>query len=257
MSGFSKKEKIGRNVAEQLANQIESMEKRTKRPQKYMAYLQSGANTYGDLGYLAGIFSQVVTHPKVVSVSIGTRSDCIDEVKLDLIESIFAGYDVWIELGVQSAHDITLNKVNRNHMFSDTARAINLIKKRGFFVCAHLILGLPGENERMMHQSVQAMNEFGVHGVKFHPLSITKGAALETDWKNDDIRLFDRHEYTDLVIELMEHLSPEITIQRLIGGGRPEVHLAPEWALRPAGSFQLISAKMKRRNTWQGKKYSR
>jgi len=255
-AGFATGPLARQSVKEQLLSQIETMEKRAKTPQLYMSYLQSGTNTYGPDHALNKVYEQAVDHPKVVAVAIGTRPDWIDNQKLHIIEAAFKGKDIWIELGVQTSNEISLKKLNRNHTFSDSAKAINLIKKRGFFVCAHLILGLPGEKRKQMYETIGAMNAFGVDGVKFHPLSITKGAPLEKIWRKGLFPVFERIDYVELVADLLERLSCKIVIQRLVGGGRPEVHLAPNWVLAPAEIVQHIERVMENRGSSQGDRFS-
>ena len=250
-AGFTEETVRDMPVKKQLLEQIEWMEKRTKKPQKYMAYLQSGTNTYGDLKILKTVYQQTVAHEKVVAVAIGTRPDFISEDILTLIEEIFIGKDVWIELGVQTCNEKTLESINRNHTFEDTKRAIEQIKNIGFFVCAHLILGLPGENKEDVFDNIQMMNELKIEGVKLHPLSIVRNSRLE---KLQPV-LFKRAEYVALVADVIERLSPDIIIQRLVGGGRPEIHLAPDWVMVPAKVIRKIREELNKRGSCQGSKY--
>jgi uncharacterized protein len=251
-AGVAQEEVEGKSITAQLAEGIKQMEHRARTPQRYMAYLQSGTNTHGESHRLHQIYQQAGAHPLVVAVAIGTRPDCIDVTILDMIEQTLADRDVWIELGVQSSHDRSLELLGRRHTFIDTTRAINLAKARGFFVCAHLILGLPGETDEDMLMTIQAINAFGVDAVKFHPLSITKGSRLEAEHKSMDLELLTSERYVELVVKMIEHLSPKVIVQRLVGGGRPETHLAPEWAMGEAGIIKLITDALNAKGTRQG-----
>lgn len=221
-----------------------------------MAYLQTGTNTWGDPDKLREIFKQAIAHEKVVAVAVGTRPDCVPENVLDLMAEVFQGIDVWVELGVQTVHDVTLARIGRNHFFTHSADAINRIRARGFFVCAHLILGLPGESHEQMIETVKAMNEFGVHGVKFHPLTISRGSVYGNQWPQCAAKPPGRGEYVDMIGDLLGHLSPEIVVQRLVGGGRPEVLLAPNWVIHQAEVLYEINQTMKKRGLYQGVFYN-
>jgi hypothetical protein len=253
MAGFEEKEIADLSVGEQLVKQIDYMESRTKVPLKYLAYLQAGSNTHGSIHDLHSVYQQINSHPKVVSVAISTRPDCINEEYLDLIEALFEGYDVWIELGMQTSNERTLKAIGRNHTFSDTTRAFDLIKKRGFSICAHLILGLPGETEEDMLQSLEILNRFRIQGVKFHPLSITKGSKYGRKWPDIPFPILEEDQYINLIVIMLEHLNPDIVVQRLLGGGRPEVHLAPEWVMQSSRVIQRVRKKMSKEGLYQGR----
>ena len=255
MAGLIPEKVGGRTVGQQLDVQIQWMEKNSKHHFKYLAYLQAGSNTHGDLEKRQAVYETIAAHSQVVGVSIGTRPDCLNAEVLDQIYQVFGPENVWIELGMQSSFDRTLRQINRNHTFADAQSAILLARQYGFFVCAHLILGLPGEDEQDMIKTVEAVNALDLQGVKFHTMSITQGAALEAPWRQGKIELFEQGRYVELVIALLERLDPSIVVHRLVGGGRPEVHLAPAWSITSASTLQMIVRRMNRRKTRQGARF--
>ncbi|NLH49734.1 MAG: TIGR01212 family radical SAM protein [Myxococcales bacterium] len=219
----------GLSVAEQLHRQITIFQARHPQPHKFLAYLQAGSNTYAPPPRLREVYRAAISHPDVVSLAVSTRPDWLPDEALDLLRETGGGLDVWVELGVQSAHDATLIRIRRRHDFAAVEDAVRRAKERGFLVCAHLIVGLPGETKADLLATAAAMNRLGVDAVKLHPLSVTRGSALETEWRENRLRLLDEDEYVELAAAFLETLSPHIVVQRLTGSGRPEVHLAPDW----------------------------
>jgi uncharacterized protein len=223
-------EKVGRrSVRDQLHDQIHKFSARAKQSHKFIAYLQSGSNTYGPIDRLRDIYRQAVSHPDVVSLDVSTRPDCADDDALDLLANVAGDRDVWIEFGLQSAHESTLARINRNHTFADVANATARAKARGFFVCLHLIVGLPGETRADMLATADRVAELETDAVKFHPLCVTRGSVLEDTWLRGNLELLTEDAYAETVAAMLRRLPREIIVQRISGSGRPEVHLAPDW----------------------------
>jgi len=195
-----------------IAQQIEAgkavVRKRTGAT-RVLAYFQAYSNTYAPISELADRYEQALACPDVIGLSIGTRPDCIDAGAVDLLASYRdRGYEIWLEIGLQSAHDITLQRIRRGHDFATYAQAIRLIRARGLPVCTHLILGLPGENHNMMMQTLDRMMEVGTDGMKFHPLHIVRHTLFAHQWKQEPFPLLSRHEYTGLVCDMLERIPP-------------------------------------------------
>jgi len=251
-SGVDPERVHGHSIADQLSAEISRLRNGKTKAGKFIAYLQAGSNTHGPLEKLRDIYRQATAHPDVVSISISTRPDCVTPEVLDLIGAMCSHLEVWIELGVQSAHDSTLRRIGRHHDFARVTEAARQIKSRNFLICLHLILGLPEETRAMMVDTARAINALPIDAVKLHPLSITRGSRWAADWRPDKIPLMTETEYVAAAVDFLEALSPAIIIQRLTGGGRPEVHLAPDWCRHPHHTQRLIVEEFRRRGTRQG-----
>ncbi len=218
----------------------------------YIAYLQSFSNTYGPAEKLAAVLESLVVLPEIVGISIGTRPDCLDEKKIALLAAVPLP-ERWVELGVQSAHDKTLRSINRGHSAACSERAIMDCAAAGLNVCAHLILGLPGESREQMLDSVAWLNSLPVSGVKLHNLFVCEGTPLAELWRTGGYTPLEEHEYLELVLECLAHLRPDIVIQRLVSDTSSERLAAPAWAAMHYRMLQRINSTLTRRDLWQGK----
>ncbi len=218
----------------------------------YIAYLQSFSNTYGPTEKLAAVLESLVALPEIVGISIGTRPDCLDEKKIALLAAVPLP-ERWVELGVQSAHDETLRRVNRGHSASCSERAIVDCAAAGLNVCAHLILGLPGENREHMLASVAWLNSLPVSGIKLHNLFICEGTPLADLWRSGGYTPLEEREYLELVLECIAHLRADIVIQRLVSDTSSERLAAPAWAAMHYRMLQRINSTLTQRDLWQGK----
>ena len=240
-----------KSVAEQLAGRMEYLA-RTKAATKFIAYFQAFTNTHAPAARLREVYDAVLIHKEVVGLSIGTRPDAVDEGKLSLIASYKDRYETWVEYGLQSIHDRTLALINRGHAFGDFLDAFAITRKFGLPVCAHVILGLPGESKDDMLQTARKLSELRVNGVKIHVLHILKGSELEILYSEGKVRLLGQDEYVALVCDFLENLSSDIIIQRLTGQGSGENHLAPAWALDKTSTIDKIRKELQRRGSRQG-----
>ena len=240
-------------IEEQLDSGIEFARKRYN-AKKYISYLQSFTNTYAPLDVLKDIYSKALSHKDIVGLSIGTRPDCINEKILDLISSYMNKYLVWIEYGLQSSHDITLARINRKHDVKTFINSVKMTKNYGLKMCAHVILGLPGETRSMMLETADFLANQPIHGVKIHSLYITKGTEMERIYLSGEYKCIEREEYIETLIDFLEILPPEYIIQRLTGDPDRNSLLAPEWVLDKSLNLKLIKQRFEERNTWQGKR---
>lgn len=224
---------------------------------KFIAYFQAFTNTHAPVDRLRTVYDTVLPFKDIVGISIGTRPDCIDRAKIDLIASYKERFDIWLEYGVQSIHERTLEATNRAHSFKDFEAALLLAKGSGISVSAHVILGLPGETREEMMMSAQILSEMGIDGVKIHLLHILKGSPMERAYKDGNIRLLGQDEYVGLACDFLERLSPDIVIQRITGEGKAEEHVAPSWALDKPGTIRKIGEELRRRGSYQGIRITR
>ncbi len=233
-------------IQEQLKTRIEYL-KEEEGAKKFIAYFQAHTNTYAPADRLKKVYDQVTGFDEIVGISIGTRPDAIDREKLELIASYKDRYEVWLEYGLQSIHDKTLISINRGHTFDDFSNAVKLTKEYDIPVCAHVILGLPGETRIDMIATAKKLFELEIEGVKIHLLHILKGSRLEELFKEGKIKLLEQDEYVELAREFLSNLPSDMIVQRLTGQGSKDDHIAPSWALDKTGTIEKIKTVIARR----------
>lgn len=241
------------SIEEQLETGIETLGKRFK-AKKFMSYFQAYSNTYKPVNELEKIYKSSLTHPDVVGISIGTRPDCVDSEKLKLIAGFKDDYYTWVEYGLQSIHDKTLKLINRGHDFECFLKAYEQTKETGINVCAHVILGLPGETKEDMLATAQKLAELKVDGVKIHMLCALEGTALSKMYNEGKISLMLEEDYIQTVCDFLEILPPETTIHRLAGNGLKKELIAPRWIGKKLDSLNKIDRELEKRNSDQGSK---
>lgn len=241
-------------IEQQLEESIIRLKNRFK-AEKFISYFQAYTNTYAPVNKLKSLYDRAVSHPDVVGLSIGTRPDCVDEEKLDLIETYSENKLVWIEYGLQSIHNKTLEFINRGHSFEDFVKAMDLSKKRNLNICAHVIIGLPGETRKDMLETARVLADMGVDGVKIHLLCVLKGTKLEDLYNASKINLLSSAEYVETVCDFLEILPPSVTIHRLAGNGLKKILVAPKWLDEKFKILNMIDAELEKRNSCQGKFY--
>jgi radical SAM protein (TIGR01212 family) len=244
----------GESIEEQVAKGRILAEKRYG-ARKFIAYFQSFSNTYGPLPKLKKLYDAALSDPDVVGLSVATRPDCIDSHILEVLSSHQKDHLVWIEYGLQSAHDSTLLAINRGHDVACFERAVHMASSYGLDVCAHAILGLPGETRTMMLGTARYLASLPVKGVKLHLLYVVRGTRLAHLYERGKFQCLERDDYTELVIDFLELLRPDMIIQRLTGDPTPSELVAPEWAKEKSRNLALIRQRLQERDTWQGKKY--
>jgi radical SAM protein (TIGR01212 family) len=238
-------------IEEQLSEGVEYV-KRRHGVSKFISYFQKGSNTYGPLDKLERIYEDAIEHPDVVGLAISTRPDCISDSLLDVLEGLSKKTMLWVELGLQSAHDNTLTLINRGHGVDHFVKANEELAKRGVPVCAHVILGLPGESKEDMIQTAGFLNEHKVWGVKLHNLHILKDTALAGMYESGQIESLSLERYAELVADFLEHLSPEILIHRVNSHSPRSITIAPKWSINKLAIFNAVEAELEKRNTKQG-----
>lgn len=248
---FSKAHSSLLSVEEQVQTAINNLPKRFK-AELFLAYFQAFSNTYAPLEKLKSVYDGAFTDPRVVGISIGTRPDCVDKDKLNLISSY---KNPWLELGLQTAHDKTLKLINRGHDFKCFEKAYILAKEAGINVCVHIILGLPGETPKDMLKTARILSNMGVDGVKIHALTVLQNTPLAKIHSKSPIQLLSEDEYCNLVCDIIEILPPDTTIHRVGGSGLSTTLIAPLWARNKFETMNKIDRIIWERNTCQGAKY--
>jgi radical SAM protein (TIGR01212 family) len=244
----------GQTISEQIQKGRQFAQRRYS-ANLFIAYFQSFTNTYGPLPKLKALYDEALGHPGMVGLSVATRPDCVDPETLELLSGYQEKYLVWVEYGLQSAHDVTLSRINRGHDVACFERAVRLSAGYGLNVCAHIILGLPGETPEMMLDTARYLAGLSVQGVKIHLLYVVKNTPLSVLYQRGEYACLNRDEYIGLVIAFLELLPPSMVIHRLTGDPISSELVAPEWAKDKMVNLNLIRRGLEERDTWQGKKY--
>ena len=242
----------GLTVSDQIAAAKPMLIKRYK-AKKFIAYFQSFTNTYGPIDTLKHLYEQALDAEDMVGLSVGTRPDCISEPILTLLQGYAESFLIWIEYGLQSAHDSTLSLINRGHDFNCFKTAVEATKNRGINICAHVILGLPKEKKEHMLQTARIIADMGIDGIKLHFLYVVKGTILEKLYHENNYKCLEQQEYVDIVCDFLERIPKQTVIQRLTGDPHPNELIAPAWSLKKSETIALIRKTLENRDTWQGK----
>ena len=240
------------SIEEQLATGVNRLRTRFK-AQKFISYFQAYSNTYAPVEKLKTVYDSALSHEDVVGISIGTRPDCVDAEKIELISSYTKDKYVWVEYGLQSIHDRTLDLINRGHGYKDFVDAVKLTQNKGINICAHVILGLPGESRSDMLQTAKALADLGINGVKLHLLCVLKGTELEQIYNAGLYKPMETEEYVSMVCDFLELLPPDVTIHRITGNGLKRNLIAPKWLPDKFKVLNMIDDELEKRDSWQGK----
>jgi radical SAM protein (TIGR01212 family) len=240
-------------LAPQIARAREVIGRRTG-ARKFMAYFQAYTNTYAKVEELDALYRQALAQPGMVGLSVGTRPDCVAPEVLDLLEDYRRqGYEVWLELGLQSAFDETLARVNRGHTFAEYRETALAARKRGIPLCTHLIVGLPGESERHCHATLDSVLDIGVDGLKLHPLHVVKHTRLAQEWRREEYRPLEKAAYLRLAADLIERTPEHVVFHRVTATASREILLAPAWCAEKWNVINGIEHELRRRESRQGR----
>lgn len=236
-------------VKAQLAAGRRVIRKRTG-ARKFLAYFQAYTNTYGDLDRLTALYDEALSDEGVIGLSIGTRPDCLPQAVIDLLARYRdKGYEVWLELGLQSAFDDTLARVNRGHGFAEYAKSVTLARKQGISVCTHMIAGLPGETAHHVTETLQRILELGTDGLKLHPLHVVKGTQLANAWRRGEYQPLTLEAYVNIAADLVELARTDVVWHRLTGTASESILLAPRWCAKKWLVLNAITNELQRRRT--------
>ncbi len=246
------------NRAVSLRSQLETGMAKLRtitRAEKFIAYFQPFSNTYAPVAELRVLYEQALDHPDVIGLAIGTRPDCIDADVVDLLEELSRRTYLTLELGLQTANDATLERINRGHSVGDFIRAMELGSGRGFEICVHVILGLPGETCEDFKITAETLAGCAYHSLKLHPLHIVKGTALARLHAKGAYIPLTREGYVSAVVDFLERVSPSVALQRFTGDAPKEILIAPDWCRDKMDVLRAVKAEFARRGTRQGSLY--
>lgn len=231
----------GLSVAAQLMAAKPYLSRRFK-AEKFLAYFQSFTNTHAPVERLSELWNEALSVTDVVGLSIGTRPDCVPDPVLDLAKNLAEKCLFWMEYGLQSANDKTLALINRGHDSKTFADAVKRTKMRGIPVCAHAILGLPGETPADMAATADFLADLGVEGIKLHLLYVVKGTGMEALYRAGRYQCLTEDEYVSLAVDFIRSLPPSTIIHRLTADPHPGELAAPDWLV---GSKNRVIARIR------------
>jgi len=239
-------------IAKQIAAGRQVIAKRTG-AKRFIAYFQAYTNTYANIQHLMTLYEQALAQPDVIGLSVGTRPDCVSEEVLDLLANYQQrGYEVWLELGLQSAFDHTLAYIHRGHDFAEYQQAVTMTRQRGIPICTHLIIGLPGEERWHNLETLARVLALGVEGLKLHILHVVKHTILAKQWRQGSYQPLDMSTYISIATDMIERTSPNIVYHRVTATAPKDILLVPAWCHKKWEVLNGITAELHRRRTQQG-----
>lgn len=233
--------------AASLESQLATAREQTDRARRYLAYFQSYTNTYAEVERLRQLYETALGSLGVVGLCVGTRPDCVPDAALDLLADYRErGFEVWLELGLQSANDATLARVNRGHGFAAYAETVARARQRGVPVCTHLIVGLPGEAPEESLSTLQRVLDAGVEGLKLHPLMIVRGSRMAVEWQRGEIAPPAFADYVAVAAEMIRRTPGEVVFHRVSASARKPTLLTPDWCHSAQAAHNAIAADLAR-----------
>lgn len=239
-------------VTEQIEDGIRLVEGKSN-ARKFIAYFQAFTNTYAPVEQLSRLYREAIENEKIAALSIGTRPDCLPPEVLELLRELNQIKLVFVELGLQTIHEETAGFIRRGYPLSCFELAVKELHEREINTVVHLILGLPGETEEMMLESIKYLNTLPVDGVKLSLLHVLNHTDLGELYKTQPFPVYELDDYVSLVIRCLENLREDIVIHRLTGDGPRDLLIAPRWTLHKRKVLNEIARRMKKEDSWQGK----
>ncbi len=218
------------SITAQIEQGKERIKKKIKNG-KYIAYFQAFTNTYAPVQRLRALYEEAVSHPDIAVLSVATRPDCLSQEVVALLQEMNRRKPVWVELGLQTIHEKTAEYIRRGYPLSVYDGAVKALKEIGVQVIVHVILGLPGETEEEMKETVSYVGKSGADGIKLQLLHVMKGTDLERAYREGNCRMMEAEEYVRLVADCIALLPERMVIHRMTGDGDKKTLIAPKWSM--------------------------
>lgn len=218
----------------------------------YAAYFQNFTNTYAPVDVLRERYSAALIDDRIKILAVGTRPDCIDEERAKLLGEFNKTHDVWCELGLQTSNDKTAERFNRGYPTSRFTEAVKLLDEQGIEIIAHIIIGLPGETEADVYNTVDFVNSHPVKGIKLHSLYVTKDTELAEMYRRGKYKPLEMDEYIRIAAGAICRVRPDIIFHRVTGDAPHELLIAPMWNLEKNKVVMLIDKYMSDNGLYQG-----
>ena len=249
-----------KSITQQINEGIEFHKVRYRRALQYLAYFQTYSNTYAPLSRLKEIYDEALQHPDIIGLVIGTRTDCMDDEKLQYFASLSQKYYVIIEYGLETTNNATLAAINRGHNFEQAETMIRKTASYGIKTGIHLIFGLPGESREEMLSRAEVVSGLPLNTIKFHQLQIVKDTVMARQFEEnpDFFMLFSLDEYVEFIVAFIERLNPDFVIERFTGEVPPRFLISQPWgSLRADQVAVMIEAELEKRDIWQGRLFKK
>lgn len=214
--------------------------------EKFLVYFQSFTNTYAPHETLKALYEKALSFENVVGLSIGTRSDSISDETFKYLAELSKKTEIWVEFGIQSIYDETLERINRGHDSANVKNAIRKAKEHGLNVCGHLIFGLPGETKEMMLETAKEAYALGIDSVKYHPLYVVKRTALANEYARGEFEPISEELYLEVLSEALQLKPANVSVQRISAGIDDETLIAPLWCKNKSGQLKAINDALKK-----------
>ena len=241
-------------ILDQINDGIERL-KRRYRCDHFTAYFQPATNTYAPVGRLRQLYEEALSHPSVVAMAIGTRPDCVPDDVLELLEEVSQKTYLSVEYGMQTMHNRSLDWMNRGHHHEAFQDAVARSRGRGFEICAHAILGLPGESHGDMLATARELARLRIDSIKIHNLYAVERTPLADQVRCGEVTLIERDAYITVLVDFLELLPPTTIVERISGDAPPDYFVGPSWCLDKSAVRLALDAELERRDTWQGRRY--
>jgi uncharacterized protein len=242
-----------RDIWDQLDDGIRRLKHKYESVDQFIAYFQPATNTYGPVEHLRELFERAIAHPKVVGLAIGTRPDCVPDEVLDLLHELAGRTHLSVEFGLQTIHNRSLDWMNRGHHHDATIDAVNRSRGRGFEICGHVILGLPGESHADMLATAHEVARLKLDAVKIHNLYAVKATPLAEQVQRGEVQLLERDDYIRTLVDFLELLPGGMIVERISGDAPPDYFVGPAWCLDKPATLRALQHELDHRDSWQGK----
>jgi radical SAM protein (TIGR01212 family) len=251
---FSPSRRIPRKfITDQIDAGIRQLRLRYHKVDRFIAYFQPATNTYAPVERLREVYEEALAHPAIVGMAIGTRPDCVPDDVLDLLEEIANRTYLSVEYGMQTMHDRSLDWMNRGHHHDAMVDAMARSRGRSFEICAHIMLGLPGESHDDMLATAREVARLELDAVKIHNLYAVKNTPLADQISRGEVTLMERDEYIRTLVDFLELLPPTAMVERISGDAPPDYFIGPAWCLDKSAVRLAFAAELERRDTHQSR----
>lgn len=243
-----------KSIEEQIALAKERVSRKAK-DARYIAYFQDYTNTYAPTERLRKLFTAAIEPDDIVGLSIGTRPDCLPDDVIELLAELNRRKPVFVELGLQTIHESTAEYIRRGYKLEVFDDAVKRLRAAGIEVIAHIIIGLPGESEDMIFDTVRYLADIKIDGIKLQLLHVLEGTDLAEEYRQGKFNVYDIDTYIYIIKECVRLLPPETVIHRLTGDGAKAKLIAPLWSADKKNVLNTINREFKKDNVKQGEKY--
>ncbi len=243
------------DIAKQIKNAKALVAAKAK-DAKYIAYFQDYTNTYAPTERLHQLFTQAINPDDIVALSIGTRPDCLPDDVVRLLSELNKQKPVFVELGLQTIHESTAEYIRRGYKLDVFDDAVSRLRAAGIEVVVHIIIGLPGETEEMIYDTVRYLADMRIDGIKLQLLHVLESTDLADEYKQGKFEVLDMDKYIDILENCIMLLPPETVIHRLTGDGAKKDLIAPMWSADKKRVLNTINRRFREDGVSQASRFT-